>query len=63
MTLWRLENGDTSVSFGLVLRVLSILSMIDDIDKLAQEDPLGRILQDSKQKRPRSSHAEVSFDE
>lgn len=47
-TLSRLENGDPSVSFATVLRLLSIYGLDADIDKLAADDELGRNLRDAQ---------------
>lgn len=54
-TLAKLENGDPSTSLATVLRVLTVLGLDKDIDLLAQTDPLGRQLQDSRLRRPRPS--------
>jgi len=45
-TLYNVENGDPSVTFGTYLRVLAVLGLDRDVDKLAADDPLGRQLQD-----------------
>lgn len=52
-TLSRLENGDPSVSFATVLRLLSIYGLDSDLDTLAADDELGRRLQDAELKTPR----------
>jgi len=52
-TLRKLESGDPSTSLATVIRVLQILGLAQDVDKLAAEDALGRQLQDSDLKRPR----------
>lgn len=52
-TIAKLEAGDPSTSFSTMLRVLTALGLESDIGKLAQEDPLGRELQDSRLKRGR----------
>ena len=41
------ERGDTAVTFGTVVRVLSVLGLADDLDALAAADPVGRALQDA----------------
>jgi transcriptional regulator with XRE-family HTH domain len=52
-TLSRLENGDPSVSFATVLRVLSIYGLDAELDSVAADDELGRRLQDAALKPPR----------
>ena len=51
-TIGKLEAGDPSTSFSTVWRVLAVLGLEADIDKLAQDDPLGRELQDNRLRRP-----------
>jgi toxin-antitoxin system, antitoxin component, xre family len=46
LTLSRLEKGSSAVSLGVVVRVLNALQLEDDILKLAQDDILGRMVQD-----------------
>lgn len=50
-TIGKLEAGDMSTSFSTVVRVLTALGLDGDIDALAQEDALGRELQDSRLRR------------
>lgn len=45
-TLWKIENGDPSVSMGAYLSVLFALQLERDILALAKDDDLGRALQD-----------------
>ena len=45
-TLWKIENGDPSVSMGAYLSVLFALHLERDILALAKDDDLGRALQD-----------------
>ena len=52
-TLRKLEAGDPSTSLATVVRVLQVLGLAQDIDKLAAEDALGRELQDMELKSPR----------
>lgn len=52
-TLSKLENGDPSVSFATVLRLVSIYGLDGDIDRLAADDELGRRLQDADLTTPR----------
>jgi transcriptional regulator with XRE-family HTH domain len=51
-TLHRLEKGDVSISLAGFLRVLHVLGLADDIDRLAADDVLGRKLQDINQVGP-----------
>ena len=46
-TLYHVERGDTAVTFGAVVRVLSVLGLGEDLDALAAADPVGRALQDA----------------
>src|SRR6185437_8494892 len=50
-TLAKLENGDPSTSLATVLRVLTVLGLVGDIDLLAVQDILGRELQDNALRR------------
>ena len=55
-TLARLERGELALgSVGLLARVLGVLGLEEDLDRLAQDDELGRRLQDVRQRRPRRS--------
>jgi transcriptional regulator with XRE-family HTH domain len=56
-TLTRLEQGDFSVSLGLLARVLAILGLDEDLDQLARDDELGQRLQDVHLPRPRRPSA------
>lgn len=47
-TLNRLEKGDPSIAMGTYVRALRALGLEKDIDKVAQDDALGRKLQDLK---------------
>lgn len=51
-TLRKLESGDPSSSLATVIRVLQVLGLAQDIDRLAAQDEAGRALQDSALKRP-----------
>jgi hypothetical protein len=42
------EKGGATVAIDTYLRVLYVLGLHKDILHLAQEDPLGRMLQDAK---------------
>lgn len=46
LTLARIEKGTPTVAIGIYLRVLYALQLEDDILHLAQEDKLGKALQD-----------------
>ncbi len=54
-TLSRLEHGDLATSLGVLARVLSVLGLEEDLDLIADDDELGRRLQDVRQPRPRRS--------
>lgn len=45
-TLYKVENGDPSVSIGIYVNVLRVLLLIEDLSLIAKEDALGRRLQD-----------------
>ncbi|MES2299401.1 MAG: helix-turn-helix transcriptional regulator [Pseudomonadota bacterium] len=47
-TLNRLEKGDPSIAMGTYVRALRVLGIEKDLDKVAQDDELGRKLQDLK---------------
>ena len=53
-TLHRLEKGDVTISLAGFLRVLQVLGLAEDIDRLASDDVLGRKLPDMKQPVPAS---------
>lgn len=46
-TLGNIENGSPSVSMGNYLQVLSVLRLEDDLLLIADQDPVGRQIQDS----------------
>ena len=46
-TLGNIENGSPSVSLGNYLQVLSVLRLEDDLLLIADQDPIGRQIQDS----------------
>lgn len=59
LTVARIEKGAPTVAIGIYLRVLYALQLDDDILRLAQEDPLGKALQDlSLKTRLRASKKE-----
>lgn len=45
-TLYKVENGDPSVAFGIYVQVLRVLGLVEDVSLIAKEDALGRRLQD-----------------
>jgi len=45
-TLYKVEHGDASVTLGTYMRVLAVLGLERDVERLATDDPLGRRLQD-----------------
>lgn len=59
-TLRKLEQGDAGVSLATVLRVLQVLGLAGDIDRLAADDELGRRLQDIQQKGAPRGRAKAS---
>jgi len=60
MTLYRIESGDQVVALGSYARVLAVLQLDPDLEKLAQDDALGRRLQDlgipARRRAPRRSN-------
>ena len=59
MTLYRIESGDQVVALGSYARVLAVLQLDPDLEKLALDDALGRRLQDlgipARKRAPRRS--------
>ncbi|MCB1228483.1 MAG: helix-turn-helix transcriptional regulator [Verrucomicrobiales bacterium] len=53
-TLSKVENGDPSTAMGNLLQVLVVLGLEQDFGTLAQDDPLGRKLQDARLTEKRS---------
>jgi transcriptional regulator with XRE-family HTH domain len=47
-TLSRIEQGDPGVSFGNYARVMQVLRLEQDVNRLATDDELGRKLQDAE---------------
>ena len=45
-TLYKVENGDPSVSMGIYVQVLRVLGLVVDLSLIAKEDVQGRRLQD-----------------
>jgi len=52
-TLYLLEQGSSSSSIGTLFRVLIVLGLQEDYLLLAQDDELGRRLEDAKLTSPR----------
>ncbi|MDR2410814.1 MAG: helix-turn-helix domain-containing protein [Bacteroidales bacterium] len=46
-TLWQVEKGLASVSFGTYAQILFVLSLENDLRLIAKDDVLGRKLQDA----------------
>jgi DNA-binding XRE family transcriptional regulator len=58
-TLKKLEEGDPTTSLAAMVRVLTVLGLAGDIDKIGAEDKLGRELQDSELGPPRPTRKRV----
>jgi transcriptional regulator with XRE-family HTH domain len=52
-TLKKLEEGNPTTSLATMVRVLNVLGLIADLDKIGADDKLGRELQDSELAPPR----------
>ena len=48
LTIRRIEQGDPKVSIGNYVLVLSVIGLVEDFAKIANDDELGRKLQDIK---------------
>src|SRR5271169_3961370 len=60
MTLYRAEAGNSAVALGTIVRILSVLGLESDLDQIAQDDKLGRLLQDNELKALRRPPATKS---
>jgi transcriptional regulator with XRE-family HTH domain len=58
LTLARLERGELSVSLGLLAKILAVLGLEADLDRIATDDELGQRIQDVRLRRPRGSRGE-----
>jgi len=65
-TLGNIEDGSQSVSLGSYLQVLSVLRLEDDLLKIADNDPIGRQIQDAglivKKRAPKKKKTESVID-
>lgn len=52
-TLWNIEKGSPRVSMGKYVQVLRVLGLEKDLTSVAEDDILGRKLQDLKLKTPK----------
>lgn len=48
LTIRKIEQGNPNVSIGHYVAVLSVLGLVEDFNKVASDDELGRKLQDIK---------------
>lgn len=62
MTLYRAEAGSPAIALGTLLRILSVLGLEADVDILARDDRLGRLLQDRQLKPRRRARAPQRVD-
>ena len=53
MTLSGVERGRSGVTIGAYLAVMQVLGLERDLDSLANQDPVGRSLQDAELSSPR----------
>lgn len=51
-TLRRLEEGDLNVSIAVLARVLEVLAIDDDLDRIAEHDEVGHRLADARTPAP-----------
>ena len=62
MTLFRAEAGSPAIAIGTLLRILSVLGLEGDLEALAGDDKVGRLLQDQAlpARRRRGARAKTS---
>jgi len=60
MTLYRAEAGSPAVALGTLVRILSVLGLETDLDLIARDDKLGRLLQDQALKPRRRGRTKAS---
>lgn len=60
-TLTSIEAGDPGVSLGAYISVLKVLGLSQDINKVAEDDELGRKLQDLNLGTPKMRAPKRSF--
>ena len=59
-TLYAIEKGRPTVSMGAYANVLHVLGLSQDLAKVAEDDELGRKLQDAGLETPRRSRPKAS---
>ena len=57
-TLRKLEAGDLTVSVAVLARVLEVLTLDEDLDRLAENDELGHRLADARTPRPHRTRSD-----
>jgi transcriptional regulator with XRE-family HTH domain len=62
-TLRRLERGDLTVSAAVLARTLEVLSLADDLDRIAEHDELGQQIADARLPEPRRPSSRGLADE
>ena len=62
-TLERLERGDLSVTAATLARVLDVLSLADDLDRIGARDEIGQQIADARLPAPRTSRDRGLADE
>jgi transcriptional regulator with XRE-family HTH domain len=62
MTLFRAEGGSPAIALGTLVRILSVLGLEADLDLIARDDKLGRLLQDQAlaPRRRRRTHVKTA---
>lgn len=63
MTLYRIEAGNPAIAVGTLVRVLAVLGLDSDVELLARDDKLGRLLQDQelapRRRRKRTARSDI----